>query len=832
MPLAITQSLLWGMGKVIALEHPELFCTRVDLDQTVTNDDVAALCDQLLAPDDELEIAIRGGARRVARLVRYLPAPRATAPRNDAAIEPLCVENTSPGVLDGLMLRPASRRVPGPGEVEIQVRAVGLNFRDVLNAMGMYPGDAGPLGADCAGTVVAVGEGVSSLRVGDDVAGIAFGCFGTYATTAAALLVLRIGDLSFEQMATLPSAFMTAWHALHDVAGMKAGERVLIHAAAGGVGLAAVQIARAAGLEIFATAGSAHKRAFLASLGVEHVMDSRTVEFADQILEATGGTGVDIVLNSLSGDFIAASLSAIQSKGRFVEIGRRGIWSAAQVSAKKADVCYTVVELADVCRNDPARINAILRPIVNEIRSGALQPLPMRVFPVADVIGAFRYMAQARHIGKVVVTLPPTAHPPASPVSESSFIRCDATYLITGGLSGLGLRVAEWLVEHGARHLVLMGRSAPSVAAQRTIDELAQTGVRIAVRQGDVSNHDDAANVLDEIRSSFPVLRGFFHAAGVLDDGVMMRQNWGRFAQVLAPKVQGAWLFHSLTQKLPLDHFVLFSSASAVLGSAGQSNYAAANAFLDSLAHRRRAMGLPALSVNWGPWSEIGAAAERNVGNRLRAHGMGSFSADLGVRVLEHLMRAGHTQVVVAPIDWSRFMKRYPPATATPRFFSEVTRDKKADTASRVVTAKPDLSRRLEHARPADRARLLQEHIHEQVLKVLGFDAAFRLDPRQGLSDLGVDSLMSIELRNRLQTSTGLALPATLVYDHPTIASLVEFLARDLLRLDAAEPGHPTANDSGGEDAVEPLAELDGLSADEAEALLLAELARAERRLH
>ena len=251
------------MGKVIALEHPELHCTRVDLDPAAPADDVAMLCEQLLAPDDEREIAIRGGARHVARLVRCLPSTRPAARGNDAFDEPTRVENTSPGVLDGLKLAPASRRAPGPGEVELRVRAVGLNFRDVLSAMAMYPGDAGPLGGECAGTVVAVGEGPSSFRVGDDVAGIAFGCFGTYATTAAALLIPRIGNLGFEQMATIPSAFMTAWHALHGIARIGRGERVLIHAAAGGVGLAAIQLARAAQLEIFATAGSPEKRAFL-----------------------------------------------------------------------------------------------------------------------------------------------------------------------------------------------------------------------------------------------------------------------------------------------------------------------------------------------------------------------------------------------------------------------------------------------------------------------------------------------------------------------------------------------------------------------------------------
>ena len=288
-PSALGQAPLWGLGKVIALEHPELSCTRVDLDPAMPASEVATLCEQLLAPDDEPEIAFRGESRRVARLARYRRRARSRTPDSDAAEGAMRVENTTPGILDGLTMRPAQRRAPGPGEVEIRVRAVGLNFRDVLSAMGMYPGDAGALGVECAGTVVAVGAGVSSFSVGQDVAGIAFGCFGTHATTSALLLIPRIAKLSHEQMATIPNVYLTALYCLREVAGIGRGERVLIHAASGGVGLAAVQLAKAAGLEIFATAGSDSKRAFLKSLGVPHVMDSRSLAFAEEIRRTNAG---------------------------------------------------------------------------------------------------------------------------------------------------------------------------------------------------------------------------------------------------------------------------------------------------------------------------------------------------------------------------------------------------------------------------------------------------------------------------------------------------------------------------------------------------------------
>ncbi len=361
----------------------------------------------------------------------------------------------------------------------------------------------------------------------------------------------------------------------------------------------------------------------------------------------------------------------------------------------------------------------------------------------------------------------------------------------------------------------------------------------VAVKQADVSNRDDVAGVLDEIERSFPPLRGVFHSAAVLDDGVLLRQSWDRFARVLAPKMQGAWLLHSLTQRLSLDCFVMFSSTASVLGSAGQANYAAANAFLDALALYRRALGLPALSINWGPWSEIGVAAGRNLGDRLMTDGIGSIPADIGIQALEYLLGEGNAQVVVAPLDFSRLFERSGAHAAGSRFFCEVARHDPVGPAVRAAAASaPELPRRLEEAQPSDRKKLLHEHVHEQVIRVLGFADSFRLDPRRGLSDLGVDSLMSIELRNRLQTSTGEPLPSTLVYDFPTIATLVEFLASDVLRLDLADSAIPSGNGNGNGNgnghgrlkSGDAISELDGLSLEEADALLLAELAQAERR--
>ena len=623
--VAAAQAPTWGLARVVGLEHPELSCSCIDLDPTATAETSAkCLVDEVVSPEADDQVAFRDGARRVARLVR------ATLPQRASRTPQRLLAGRS-GVLEDLRLVSLTRRPPGPNEVEIEVHATGLNFRDVLNALGMRA-DEQPLGGECAGRIASVGAGVTGLQQGDAVVAVCADCFASFVTTSSELVLPKPSGVSFEEAAGIPIAFLTAKHALFEVAGLKAGERVLIHAAAGGVGLAAVQLARRAGAEIFATAGSPAKRDFLRSFGVQHVMDSRSLSFAGEILEATDGRGVDVVLNSLTGEFIPKSLSVLSPGGRFVEIGKADLWEPARVAALRSDVSYVPIDLAAMLREHPASLRPLLGPLLEDVARGELQPLPRKVFRLPEVAEAFRFMAQARHIGKIVVS---------HSVDGERGVRPDATYLITGGLAGLGLLVARWLVERGARHLVLMGRRAPAEAARTAIREMEAHGAQVVVAQGDVAREADVQGVLAQIAGGQPPLRGIIHAAGVLDDGVLLQQTWERFAKVLAPKVEGAWNLHRLTQTAPLDFFVLFSSAAALLGSPGQANHAAANAFLDALAHHRRALGLPAVSINWGVWSGWGVAADRGVGARAAVQGMGSFTPEEGLHVLERVLGGG-----------------------------------------------------------------------------------------------------------------------------------------------------------------------------------------------
>ncbi len=593
------QATLWGLARSMALEHPEVRVIRVDFDESAGEQDWLRA---FKAAQVEDEIAVRREALYASRVRRATHAARRSTDAEDAQVELGIAER---GTLENLQLISAERRPPAANEVEIEVRAAGLNFRDVLNALGMYKGKPGPLGGECAGIVRAVGADVSNVKPGDEVVAVGSGCFRRYMNTPSELVWHKPEQVSFSAAAALPIAFLTASYALHDVARIQPGESILIHAGAGGVGQAAIQIARAAGAVIYATAGSDEKRAYLRAMGVSLVMDSRSLDFSSEVLKATAGRGVDIVLNSLAGPFIDAGFATLAQRGRFLELGVADLRSDEWVQKTRPDVDYFQIDLID--KNQV--VSRVLTEIFQKIRAGSLEPLPNTVFEMEKAQDAFRWMAQARHIGKITLAFPRKP-------SESG-IRKDGAYLVTGGISGLGLEVAKWLAEQRAGEVVVLGRSAPSEATCEVFDAIRNSGTAVTVCQGDVSVASDVAAA---ISTRLP-LRGVFHCAGTLQDAALSRQDWARFKEVLAGKAEGARHLHQLTQDRPLDHFVLFSSIAAVLGSPGQTNYAAANAFLDALAHQRSMRNLPALSVNWGAWQEVGMAVRHGTLDRAAARG-------------------------------------------------------------------------------------------------------------------------------------------------------------------------------------------------------------------
>ncbi len=748
---------LWGFGAVIDAELPDLACVRVDLDPA--REGAHDLLAELTAVDDEREVAYRRGERFVSRLARLsLPASAEGALR---------LESTTPGTLDGLTLVPVPRWAPAPGEVEIHVKVAGLNFRDVLGALDMYPDGTVPLGSECAGRVVAVGEGVGRVSVGDEVVAMTANAFGSYVVAREPFVVRRPAGIGAAQAVAVPSAFLTAAYALERLGRMRQGDRVLIHAAAGGVGLAAVRLAQRAGATVFATAGSEEKRHFLRSIGVERVMDSRSLSFVEETQRATHGEGVDLVLNSLAEDFIPSSLLLLRPGGRFLEIGKRGIWSPEQVLRARPGIAYHVIDLNEVAATEPELLRSMLEDILSAIARGELAPLPVTRFPITEASAAFRYMAQARHIGKIVL--------------DARFlggleIVPDACYLVTGGLGGLGLPLSRWLVDRGARRLVLVGRSAPTEEGARVIADLEGRGATIQVEMADVSNPEDVARMIRSLPAGLP-LRGVVHAAGVLDDGPIVRQDRERFDRVLGPKATGAWALHEATREQDLDFFVLFSSGSAILGAAGQSNYAAANGLLDGLAEHRGSLGLPALSINWGAWADVGMAARlgRRDQERRRARGVGFIPLASGFEALGDLLATGRAQAAVLPMDWGRLLTDLPVGQVPPLLRGVAREGAGPATAGAPVT--PGIRDRMAAAPAEEREQLLRAHVTEQAARVLRLAPSRALAADQDLAEVGLDSLMAMELRNRLQSSLGCSLSATVVLEHRTVAALASHLA-------------------------------------------------------
>ena len=758
---------LWGLGMVAAREAPQLQPRMLDLDPA----DAwvpADLVNELLYPDSETHIAYRFGRRQGARLVRAA----AVTDRLALPEEPgWTLEPDAGGSLDAIQVVPEPEKPLEPGEVRAAIEAFGLNFRDVFIAIGLVDDF---MGGEFCGRVLEVGEGVSSVAVGDRIVGMTFKNFGSETVTLEKMIVPAPPGFSVTELATMPTAFVSAALSF-ELSGLNAGDRVLIHAGAGGVGLAAIQLAQAAGAEVFATA-SARKRDYLRALGVAHVFDSRTTAFGGEILEATGGAGVDMVLNSLTGEgFIEASLSCHATGGRFVEMGRVDILSEDEMAALRPDVAYAILKIDVLKEEEPARAGEILRGVMARLAAGELNPLVHARWPVAEAGRAMKCMQGARHIGKIVFTNSPLAR---------GRLREDRSYLVTGGLGGIGIAVAGWLAERGAGAIVLNGRRSPDLEVTEAIEALRLQGTAVHVELADVTDAVALDAMLVRMDADLPPLAGVIHSVGVLADATIGNQSWETFETVLWPKMLGAWHLHRATAHRDLDMFVLFSSVAGVLGNPGQANHAAANAFLDQLAAHRRALGLPGQAIAWGAWSEIGEAEEQRerMNRRSASGGIEWITPQQGLRAFDRLVREDATTSVVLARDWVAFGESL---ETRPPLLEDVLADG-ADDADDAASAE-DLLSRLGQAPVATREVLLASFLQGEVKAVLRLPTTPA--PTVGFFDLGMDSLMAVELRNRLNRAFGGAYTAsnTVVFDYPDVATLAAHLVDELAAVVGAD---------------------------------------------
>ncbi len=769
-------SALWGFGKVAAREAAHLQPRMIDLDPAATAPS-PDLSEEFLYPDPETHIAYRTGHRQTARLVRTSAGTERLSLPEPAGESAWLLEPDPQGALEGLQVEAAPARSLAAGEVRVAVLATGLNFWDMFRSLGVI--DEGLLGGEFCGRVLEVGPGVTTVQEGDRVVGLAFGTFSSEAVTCQEMVAPAPAGLPDAALATMPTAFVSAALSF-DCSGLDSGERVLIHAGAGGVGLAAIQLAQAAGAEVFATA-SAPKQAYLRSLGVDHVFDSRSTKFSEQILEATGGTGVDVVLNSLTGPgFIDASLACLARGGRFVELARVDILSHDEMSEARPDVGYWILELDVLKEHDPDQPGSALRQVMQQLAAGELKPLVHTRWSLAEAGPAMMYMRAARHIGKIVFA--------ASPL-ETGRLRGDRTYLVTGGLGGIGCTMAEWLADRGAGAIVLNGRRDPDSEAAAVIAGLRERGATVGVELADMTDAAAVDAMLARIADTLPPLGGVIHSVGVLSDASIPNQSWERFEQVLWPKVLGAWQLHRATEDLDLDLFVLFSSVAGVMGNPGQANHAAANAFLDVLAAHRRSRGLAGQSIAWGAWSGLGEAEEHRerIAGQLEAAGTGWITPQQGLRAFDRLVRQDPAAPMVAAVDWQVVSEgdqhRSP-------FVEDLLA---AADRSGTQETQADLLSELDQSPAAGHEQILVEFLRREL------QAVMRLPnlpaPSAEFADLGMDSLMAVEFRNRVNRGFAGAYSAgnTVVFDYPSVQSLAAHLASELTESGTIE--HPDTGD-------------------------------------
>ncbi|VAZ75522.1 Phenolphthiocerol synthesis polyketide synthase type I Pks15/1 [Mycobacterium kansasii] len=765
---------VWGLVRSAQAEHPG----RVVLLDSDGSVDVSAV-----TRSGEPQLVARGGVAYQARLRPADPTPRLPAVPSGWRLVP-----GGAGTLDDVQVGPCERSELTAGQVRVAVGAVGVNFRDVLVALGMYPG-GGELGIEGAGVIVEIGPGVSGVAVGDAVMGL-LGVAGPEAVVDQRLVTTVPAGWPLDTAAGVPVVFLTAFYGLSDLAGVRAGQKVLVHAAAGGVGMAAVQLARSWGLEVFATAGRG-KWDTLRELGFDddHIGDSRTLEFEEKFRHTTGGAGVDVVLNSLAGEFVDASLRLLSPGGRFIEMGKTDIRDPETIAGQYRGAGYRAFDLIEA---GPDRIAQMLAELMEMFAAGELKPLPTKAFDMMLARRAYRFVSQARHIGKVVLT-----------VSDSAAGLAGGTVVITGGTGMAGAALARHVVSrHRVAHVMLVSRSGTRAQGiSELAAEVRDAGAQVWVAACDVADRDAVAALLAQVPPRYP-LRGVFHAAGVLDDGLIASLTPDRMDAVLRAKVDGAWNLHELTRDLDVSAFVLFSSMAGVMGTPGQGNYAAANSFLDGLAAYRRAHGLPGLSVAWGLWEQA-SAMTRHLGDRDKARmsraGLATLSTAQALELLDAAMVADRAVVVATRLD-TRVLGA--DGTAPSPLLSELaarpTRRVVDDTDTAVSAT--GLVSRLRSLGPEQRHRELVDVVCSNAATVLGRSSTADINARLAFQDLGFDSLTAVELRNRLKTATGLALSPTLIFDYPTPAALAEHLDS---RLAAATPDQPDllarCNDMAGE---------------------------------
>lgn len=769
------QSTAIGLLNVVRNEHPELQASSVQ----VAGNAYSQAVDIFLSDTEENAWKIQPNSVTVERLSPLTVDEQTEAEPKKVLVEdqPFEVVTKEPGILSNLTIQKKHLSPLAKHEVRVEVKAIGINFMNLMSALGIYPGKENgfaTLGIECAGVVDAVGEEVTHLQPGDRVFGMAYHTMASHIHVDASLMQIIPEHLSFEEAATIPVVYLTVYYGLIELANLQRGERVLIHSATGGVGLAAIQVAQCVGAEIYATAGSKEKRDLLKSMGIEHVYDSRSLDFADRIMQDTSDEGVDVVLNSLTGSAMVKSLELLRSFGRFVEIGKKDVYDNSRIGLEvfSKGLSYFMIDFEKMIFEKPRLVGGILGEMLEYFESGDFTPLQSKIFHVSEAKEAFEYMTTGKHIGKIVIKIDAEnvwVEDTGNPTFEA-----EATYLITGGYGGLGLTFAQHLIDNGARRLILTGRTGHS--DNPVIEEWRNAGVEIVIERADVSEREDIERVLSIHHSNDEPLKGIFHLAGILDDASVLNLDEDAYYRVLSPKVLGAYNLHITSQAYELDHFVLFSSSTILFGSPGQAAYVAANRYMDALVEYRQRLGLSGTSIQWGTVSDVGlAASAENRSERLKEEGVAPLTPEECTQLYDVIAQSDVTVAGAFRFDIQKWQQAYP--SAEKNHFYDLLR-----TESQDISEQKEESKELSHkdilAEIPDlelRITTLENQLKEIVGKVV------KLQPedihiKTTFKSLGIDSLMSIQLKNQLEKTYETSLSVTAFWTHSNIRDYSRFL--------------------------------------------------------
>ncbi|MCP3972394.1 MAG: KR domain-containing protein [Rhodobacteraceae bacterium] len=802
-PAMLTQAPIVAVGRALASETPEYDLRMIDAD-AATLQAPGRLAARILGETVESEVILQSGRAFAPRLqvkeLEDFDARPLTIPVDEKDTN-FHATLRSPGVIDDLELFEIPLEPMGPNQLRVRISAVGLNFRDIMAITGLLPDQAEPdpawqqLGLEFGAVVEAVGEKVDGFAPGDRVMGLGRRCLQRFMTVDPRSLTRLPDHISVEQAATIPSAFATAHYALNRVGRMREGERVFIHVATGGVGTAAVQLAQAAGAEIFATAGSPAKRRILKDLGVPHVMDSRSLKFADDVMRITRGEGIDVMLNSLPGDYIAKGLEIMAPYGRFLEIGKVDVYADNSVGMKalRRNVSLSVLDLAAMGGERPELLAEMFGNLIARFEDRTLTPLPVTAFPVSRLSDAVRFMSQARHVGKVVITFDEASFTVRRDVAKPVALKHDGVYLITGGTGGFSLHVADWMSRAGAGELILASRSGRIAKPDaRRVARIKARGTKVTVVSLDIT---DAEAVARQVAAR--ALSGVIHGAAVIRDGFANQLTPEMIRDVLRPKVLGGWNLHRGFEAAGYqpDFFVGFSSIAQVIGSGGQSNYVAGNIFLDALAAYRGSRGLPGIAIDWGVITGSGFVARaENLASYLESVGMNGLENADTEQGIEVALSRDVTSVTYSNADWQQVARANTAMGKTPRF---------APLLHAEAGAGLEMRARLLALEGDELVSEASEFIQDEICSVLKIDkSAIRTD--RPMSELGLDSLSSFELKMRVETALNVTLPVSKFLKAPSVDELSAILAEEVETIRVAQDAAMLAGDDDGTAGAEP----------------------------